>query len=99
METYWLSFRLKDDQTYDRRYEALSQAIRFRTDKWWIEPSAFFLFRSASTIDQLAQAVRDAIDPSKDLAIIGMSNIKACRIVGDNQDTDVFELVPFAKMS
>lgn len=97
MSVYWLSFRLKDNSTYSDRYEALVEAIRVNSSKWWYDTSSFFVFATTATIDEMANAVKNAIDERNDLVLIGMPEFKSARLIGANKDQDIFDLMPFVK--
>lgn len=97
MAAYWISFRLADDRDYTQRYEALMEAIRQLSTKWWTEPTAFIVFESASKIDAVATAVKQVIDEAVDIVLIGMPEYKDARAIGAIQDGDIFTLMPFTK--
>lgn len=97
MATHWLTFRLEDNATYSDRYDALIETIRERSSKWWLETSAFLLFDTGYTIDQIATDVKGVIDPNRDIILIGMPEFKSARLIGNSQDRDLFDLVPFVK--
>lgn len=97
MATYWLSFRLENDATYALRYDALVETIRQQTTKWWPETTAFFVFESGRTIDQIAESVAEVIDERCDVVLCGMTDFKSARLIGNNQDNDIFDLIPFIK--
>lgn len=97
MGVYWLSFRLAEEGDYDLRYKGLYAAIESRSTKWWFETSSFILFESAESIGTLSTAVKAAIDPSKDLVVLGMTEIKDMRVIGVYEDRDIESLVPFMK--
>ena len=97
MATYWLSFRLKENSTYSDRYDALVETIRVNSMRWWPETSSFFVFETVATIDELAMHVKKQIDPGTDLVLIGMPVFKSARLIGKNDDQDIFDLIPFVK--
>ena len=97
MATYWLSFRIEDNRTYAQRYEALVDAVRQVSTKWWVDTTAFLVFESSSGIDAIAAAVEAAVDTSVDVVLIGMTDFKSARILGNNQDNDIFAVIPFLK--
>lgn len=97
MATHWLSFRIADDRTYRQRYEALVAAIQTHSTKWWLDTSSFFVFESVHSIDTIASAVKEAIDEDTDVILIGMTDFKSARLIGANQDKDIFDLIPFVK--
>jgi hypothetical protein len=93
-KTFWLSFRLADDASYDRRYDELIDAVRQRASKWWLESSSFIVFASAHGIDSIAAAIKAAVNERTDVVIIGMPDFKSARLIGGN-DNDIFDLMPF----
>jgi hypothetical protein len=95
--TYWLSFRIADDATYEDRYNALVGSINSVSSKWWVDTTAFFVFRSETNIDDLATRIKSTINPTKDIVLIGMPDFKSARIIGAYQDPDIFDLMPFTK--
>lgn len=103
--TFWVSFRLNDtppnDKTYSERLAKLNEAIRTTAvETWWKEPTSFILFFSNKTIDQVAAAVKGAIDERIDLALIGMTEVKDARYIGAIKlQSDLLKLMPFAKKS
>ena len=98
-DLYWLTFRLEDNATWQRRYDALKLSISECTvgGKWWVEPTSFFLFRSEVGIDSIAALVADAIDTETDVALLAMTDYKAARVIGSVRDGDLFKLWPDAK--
>ncbi|MER8965662.1 hypothetical protein NKI25_08045 [Mesorhizobium sp. M0808] len=97
MATYWLSFRLQVDGTYNERYKNLTDTVRKLSTKWWVEASSFIVFASASEIDRIASAISDVIYNDTDVAILGMPDFKSARLIGHHEDNDIFELIPFIK--
>ncbi|MBA2125509.1 hypothetical protein DLM45_04620 [Hyphomicrobium methylovorum] len=96
-DVYWLTFRIHHDADYEHRYNRLVDLIQSLTTKWWAEPTAFIVFRCDLDIDTLAGRVKAKIDPSKDLALVGMPDYKSARLIGASSDKDIFELMPFVK--
>lgn len=98
-DLYWMTFRLEDDGTWQRRYDALKSTISDCTtgSKWWVEPTSFILFRSEAKIDELAALVAEAIDTETDVALLAMTDYKSARVIGSVQDSDLFSLWPDAK--
>ena len=99
MDTYWLSFRIADTASYERRYEALISAIGQVADQscWWFETTSFYLFQSEHDIDAIAAHIGASINQSLDLVVIGKTDYKTGRVVGRCDDGDIFKLVPFMK--
>lgn len=97
MASYWVTFRLERTSTYGIRHEALTQAVAGLGPRWWTEPTSFILFESVASIDEVAEVVKDAIDPAIDMALVGMPDYKSARVIGHLEDNDLFELMPFTK--
>ncbi|MCA0058387.1 MULTISPECIES: hypothetical protein [unclassified Mesorhizobium] len=97
MATYWLSFRLQDDRTYNQRYENLTETVERLSTKWWVEASSFIVFASEAGIDKIASEIADVIYIDTDLVIVGMPEFKSARLIGHHEDDDIFELMPFIK--
>lgn len=98
MKTYWFAFRLNHDIDYNDRYDRVMNTLKGLSDgKWWVEPSAFVVFRSDLNIDAVASEISAAMDTRVDVGLLGMSEIKAARVLGASNDDDIFEFMPFAK--
>jgi hypothetical protein len=97
-KTYWLSFRLRHDSSYADRYDNLVDAVkRLSGGSWWVETSAFAVFMCELEIDSVASLVNDALDPSTDVALLGMSDFKSARVLGASIDPDIYTFMPFAR--
>jgi hypothetical protein len=94
MAVYWMSFRIESNSTYSTRYTAVTEAIGKISTTWWIEPTSFIIFSSAKTINEIADIVKRSFNPKTDLAIIGMMENTATRLVGANDDKDIYKLIP-----
>jgi len=99
MAVYWLTFRIKKVGDYDARYEALKAAVLAVKEgpKWWVEPTSFILFKSQKNIDQVAAKIASALALNVDMALIGMPEVKDARVVGNLEDDDLLEFMPFTK--
>lgn len=98
MATYWLSFRIGDDDSYAKRYDDLVEAIRLITNQhWWLETTSFIVFESDHSIDDLVSTVKGLIDEEIDLVLIGMPNFKSARLIGSSSDDTIKKLMPFLK--
>ncbi len=97
MAVYWLTFRLKEDATYSDRYDALIEQVKGIQHMWWVDASSFILFEATSSIDDIAKFIKGAIDPAKDLVLVGMPDFKDARVIGALKDQDLFTLMPFTK--
>jgi hypothetical protein len=96
MAVYWISFRLHDDQSYQKRYDALYAAVQGISSKWWLDSTSFIVAESSASIDTLAGTIETVVG-SKDLVLIGMPEYKSARLIGETDDSDIFQLMPFVK--
>lgn len=96
MAVYWITFRIREDAEFDRRYARLRNSIGMIAGRWWTEPRSFFLFESEVDIDKVAGRVDGAIDPTTDVALIGMADREMARGVGFVENNDLYRLMPFA---
>lgn len=94
MNTYWTTFRIHDDASYRTRYDSLVKAIGEAADQttWWSEPTSFFMFKSRFTIDDIAQHLKKAIAPDRDVVLLAMNEVKSARLIGTTNDRDIFRL-------
>ena len=101
MTVYWLTFRLENatigGKTYEARYQALVDTLQKLTTRWWVKPTSFFAFESASSIENIAVACKRAIAPSHDLFLVREMDTKNALICGNNDDADIFALMPYLK--
>lgn len=98
-EVYWLSFRIHNDSGYDAVYEDLREAIGSFADKttWWSETTSFYIFESDYSIGDIASGIKRSIRTDRDLVVIGMTNVKAGRVIGSVVDEDILSLIPFMR--
>ena len=101
---YWLSFRLKDsdgyERTYDDRLGKLTEELRASSGdagKWWYETSSFFIFKTTETIDTIVTRIKRAIDAKVDIVVVRMMDKQTGRVIGKCDDADIFALVPYMK--
>lgn len=97
--TYWVSFKIHDDSGYQSAYNRLSEAIKeaISDQKWWLETTSFYLFKSELDINTISRSIKLALRQDRDLAVIGMTEYKTGRVVGNCADDDIFHLAPFMK--
>lgn len=94
---YWLTFRVQQVGNHTTRYDRMLAAINDLATMLWVEPTSFVLFQSPSGIDAVAAAISAELDTDRDLALLGMPNVKAARAIGAITDQDLFKLMPFTK--
>jgi hypothetical protein len=102
MAVYWLSFRLKDSDGYERTYnDRLSKlndelkASCGNGSNWWFETSSFFIFETAESIDTIVTRIKRAIAVAADIVVIRAMDTKTGRVIGRCEDGDIFKLVPY----
>jgi hypothetical protein len=99
MARYWLSFTL-DSRTvggrdYDARWAAIYEAITGMSSNWWLDTTAFAVFETDRTLDQVTTTVKGAVAPTYDLVLIRQLDNKGARIFGPFSDQDIFKLMPY----
>jgi hypothetical protein len=101
MATFWLTFRIEDrnvgGRTYDDRRNALYEAVRTRASRWWVKPTSYVAFESQHSLDDLAGACRSSISPAHDLFLIREMDSKNAIICGNNDDKDIYILMPYLR--
>lgn len=99
MTTYWVSFRIAEIGDYQSRYDALHESVQeiIHPGRWWVETTSFYLFESAKGADAIATHLKSAINPARDLVLLGSVDKKICRVIGNNTDDDIYDIVDFAK--
>lgn len=97
MADYWISFRINDDANYERRYDALNDAIMSSASKYWAETTSFYLARSGLDIDALGRKLVSTLDTRVDLLIMREVGVNNARYAGTLKDQDYLEFFPNAK--
>ena len=98
MTTYWLSFRIGDKGNYESRYEALLANLnRCKRGKYWEETTSFVVFTSNLDIDQISSTLSEGLKPDWDLILVREMDKQSARVWGNNDDDDIFELMPYLK--
>ncbi len=100
MKTFWITFRLADEvaggRSYEKRYQALTDAVQKHAGThWWGEPTSFWLVNSESSQAQIAASIKQAIDPAKDLSLMGTVDYKGITLIGKAEHlAEIQALVP-----
>ena len=101
MATFWITFRIEDrnvgGRTYDDRRSALYEAVRVRSSQWWLKPTSYVAFESDHSLDALAEACKLAISPDHDLFLMREMDAKGAIICGNNDDRDIYKLMPYLR--
>lgn len=97
MADFWISFRVKDDANYARRYAALAKAIEeCATGGSWSADTSFVCIRSKYSIDAVGQHLRKALNQTTDHLVIRQIDVKETRYI--NQPGEAFfAFFPVAK--
>jgi len=97
MAKYWVAFRIENNATYSKRYDALLEAMKSVRNGSWVEPTSFFLMTSDHTIDAVAKSLAAALSAKTDLMIIGDAATDNSRVFGKVDHPDVLSsIAPFA---
>jgi len=71
MANYWISIRIKKDDTYDERYDGFVAALQIVKAKgYWPETTAFWLIESNLAIDPFVKAITKPLDGKKDMVVV-----------------------------
>ena len=94
---YWVSFRIHDDAGYEKRYDALIEAVQKNASLWWAETTSFFCARSSLDTDAFGAKLKAAINAKTDLVIMRKIGADSARYSGEIKDQDYFKFFPNAK--
>lgn len=86
MADYWLTFRIHENASYQRRYDALIEAVNESGTGFWDGPTSFIAIESSRTIDTIGTVYKRAIDPAVDLFVIREIGKDSTRYAGDPGD-------------
>lgn len=85
---YWISYRIHENSTYEKRYNALRDEISNQSNREWRESTSFHLISADADIDPLAKSLKSTIDPSVDRIVIRRLNERIARYIGKFNDED-----------
>lgn len=101
MATYFVSFTIEDEtingRDYNERWNAMYDAIRSMANSYWEETTSFVAFETEQSIGSITTAVKDALEPAIDTALIRSMDAKDARIIGLVADEDIFKIMPYLK--
>ncbi len=85
MADYWISFRIKydDESSYNKRYNDLIDAINSHATGAWETDTSFLAIRSESSIDQIGQSLKAALNKTTDHLIIRQIDYISTRYIND----------------
>jgi hypothetical protein len=96
MANYWCAFRLAADRAYRARYEAFLKAmfaLRGRTGAAWSEAGYFLAFQAEAGLEEVGRALRTAIDPERDLVVVGVVGTGEAIVIGALRHPDAFAAI------
>ncbi len=95
MNTYWLSFVVRDQANRDERYRDLIAAVEScRQGTYWNETTSFIVFESGYDIDAVADALAHTLRVDLDIFLLHQVGFKTARIWGAVTDGDIYNLMP-----
>lgn len=97
MATYWISFRIAHSGDYQTRYRELVDGLMEISTQYWEDTTSFLIIESSEDIDGVASTASIAVSDSKDLVLIRAMESKSARLIGIEDDDDVFKLMPYLK--
>lgn len=84
MAKYWISFRIKDDATYQRRYSDLIDAINKHVDgKVWEPDTSMVAIESGDDIDTVGASLKAALNSTTDHLVIRQIDYISTRYIND----------------
>ncbi|NTS33888.1 hypothetical protein HQ945_21750 [Phyllobacterium sp. BT25] len=71
MANYWISLRIKNDSSYDERYNDFVAALHaVKANGYWPETTAFWIIESNLAIDPFVKAITKPLDGKKDMVLV-----------------------------
>ena len=98
MSIFLVSFDLKYDATYSKRYDSFMEQVK-KGGKWWADTTSFVAVHTDETIDEFCSRIYLSSDilESKDLFLVLDAEVKSGRVRGPVSDQYLFTLLPFVK--
>lgn len=98
MPVFAITFRIKDDSTYQSRYESVVESIRKSSNgsNYWLETTSFALLESAK---ESAASLASYIDSdstfseTKDLLVVINLSKNGYKILGNYSDKDIDKIM------
>lgn len=104
MPNFTVSFRISDKtvagRDYNDRYKALTDALTSAgsgTSRFWAEASSFFAIQTTKSIDDVITACRKAIAPADDIVLVLDADNQSGRVLGKNDDPDLFDIIAYVR--
>lgn len=98
MPSYWVTFRVASNTTYQKRYDAMLDAMKEAAGGYWGEPTSFFLIASELSTDALTRAISRPLASATDLLVVcDLADNETCYF-GNLEYLDIFrEYLPEAR--
>ena len=95
MSVFLVSFEIKYDSDYQRRYSSFTQQVQ--SGRYWADNTSFVVVETTETIDDFCTRiyVHSAFDGTKDRYMVLDANVKSGRIRGPVHNSSIFSLLPF----
>lgn len=82
MAKFLVAYRLKDDGGYDDRYQALVDALDEVGTGFWNAGTSLIAIETTLSIENLARALRPAVNIQTDLVFIREIDVKNTLVIG-----------------
>jgi hypothetical protein len=86
MAKFIVTYRLRDNRTYEERYEALLAQINEAGTGFWEAGTSLVAMETKLGIAELGAKLKKAVDPAVDLIFIREIDVKNTGYVGDPGD-------------
>jgi hypothetical protein len=98
MAVFSVSFEIKYDSDYQRRYNSFTAAIE-ACPKWWADTTSYYVVETNESISDFADRIYFGtdFDASRDLYLVLDAFVKSGCIRGAVKNDNIFQLLPFLK--
>ena len=91
MPNYWMTFRIKQDASYDDRYDGMMSAIEKVRQGIWAEPTSFMFVESHLEIGDLVRTAANSLNPKTDVLVARYIDKDGSRYFGAVEHLDVLK--------
>lgn len=98
MATFLVSFDLKYNDSYSKRYDSFMEQVK-AGGKWWADTTSFVAVETDEDIDTFCDRIYYSSDfnGTTDLYLVLDANAISGRVRGKIVDQDLFKVLPFVK--
>ena len=93
LKVYWLSFRVKEDDTAKQRRDDLYEYIEKVSDDCWDSTTSFLIFDSEKGITAICSGLSQRLAKHKDQFVIRYMSTKTGYYWGKIKDVETLELL------